>query len=194
MNPVTPDRDGEDGEEACHLIKEKNRMLYYWQLLCRNWRSGSPWQDQGRSYTKKNRPTFLDDQWESAMKRYRRRVWAGSGLLHYEAVWPEYCFDRIKTLNRRKTKYEKKLEQTGWDGKETEKYSLQTSREEDVTEIIHEVGVRHISRDQYLREVNHHVCDEYGHVKCITKILYLGSQEIWYDTAVSSVLSVMQLK
>lgn len=26
-----------DGEEACHLIREKNRMLYYWILLCRNW-------------------------------------------------------------------------------------------------------------------------------------------------------------
>ena len=48
--------------------------------------------------------------------------------------------DRIKTLNRRKNKVRKEIGRPVEMEKKSEKYSLQTL-EEDVTEIIHEVGV-----------------------------------------------------
>ncbi len=79
--------------------------------------------------------------------------------------------------------------------KKPEKYSLQTL-EEDVTEIIHEVGVpAHIKGYQYLREAIIMSVTNMDMLNSITKILYPGIAKKFDTTqAVSSVPSVMQLK
>ncbi len=73
-----------------------------------------------------------------------------------------------------KKKYEKKLaDRLRWK-RNRKKYSLQTL-EEDVTEIIHEVGVpAHIKGYQYLREAIIMSVTNMDMLNSITKILYPG--------------------
>lgn len=85
-----------------------------------------------------------------------------------------------------KTKYEKKLaDRLRWK-RNQEKYSLQTL-EEDVTEIIHEVGVpAHIKGYQYLREAIIMSVTNMDMLNSITKILYPGIAKK-FDTTPSRV-------
>ena len=94
--------------------------------------------------------------------------------------------DRIKTLNRRKNKVRKEIGRPVEMEKKSEKYSLQTL-EEDVTEIIHEVGVpAHIKGYQYLREAIIMSVTNMDMLNSITKILYPGIAKK-FDTTPSRV-------
>ena len=94
--------------------------------------------------------------------------------------------DRIKTLNRRKNKVRKEIGRPVEMEKKPEKYSLQTL-EEDVTEIIHEVGVpAHIKGYQYLREAIIMSVTNMDMLNSITKILYPGIAKK-FDTTPSRV-------
>ena len=94
--------------------------------------------------------------------------------------------DRIKTLNRRKNKVRKEIGRPVEMEKKPEKYSLQTL-EEDVTEIIHEVGVpAHIKGYQYLRDAIVMSVQDIEMLNSITKVLYPTIAKK-YDTTTSRV-------
>lgn len=134
-----------------HLIREKTGCVLL-VLLCRNWHGLQSLTGSGADHTLKNRPTFLMIS-GSAMKRLpKTRLERGADYYIMKPFDRNIVLDRIKTLNRRKNKVRKEIGRPVEMEKKPEKYSLQTL-EEDVTEIIHEVGVpAHIKGYQYLRE------------------------------------------
>ena len=152
-----------DGEEACHLIKEKEPDVVLLDIIMPKL-DGLAVLDRIRAdHTLKNRPTFL----------------MISGIRNI-------VLDRIKTLNRRKNKVRKEIGRPVEMEKKPEKYSLQTL-EEDVTEIIHEVGVpAHIKGYQYLREAIIMSVTNMDMLNSITKILYPGIAKK-FDTTPSRV-------
>lgn len=163
-----------DGEEACHLIKEKEPDVVLLDIIMPKL-DGLAVLDRIRAdHTLKNRPTFLMISGISNEK------------ITEDAFDRNIVLDRIKTLNRRKNKVRKEIGRPVEMEKKPEKYSLQTL-EEDVTEIIHEVGVpAHIKGYQYLREAIIMSVTNMDMLNSITKILYPGIAKK-FDTTPSRV-------
>jgi len=159
-----------DGEEACHLIREKEPDVVLLDIIMPKL-DGLAVLDRIRAdHTLKNRPTFL----------------MISGISNEKITEDAIVLDRIKTLNRRKNKVRKEIGRPVEMEKKSEKYSLQTL-EEDVTEIIHEVGVpAHIKGYQYLREAIIMSVTNMDMLNSITKILYPGIAKK-FDTTPSRV-------
>lgn len=154
-----------DGEEACHLIREKEPDVVLLDIIMPKL-DGLAVLDRIRAdHTLKNRPTFLMISGISNEKITEDAFERGADYYIMKPFDRNIVLDRIKTLNRRKNKVRKEIGRPVEMEKKPEKYSLQTL-EEDVTEIIHEVGVpAHIKGYQYLREAIIMSVTKYGHVK-----------------------------
>lgn len=160
-----------DGEEACLLIKEKEPDVVLLDIVMPKL-DGLGVLDRIRTdQTLKHRPTFLmvsavsneritEDVFERGADYYIMKPFDNSIIL-----------DRIKTvLKRKNTKEIRKV----FEIDRSEPDSLKTL-EEDVTEIIHEVGVpAHIKGYQYLREAIIMSVNNMDMLNSITKILYPG--------------------
>lgn len=160
-----------DGEEACLLIKEKEPDVVLLDIVMPKL-DGLGVLDRIQSdQTLKHRPTFLmvsavsneritEDVFERGADYYIMKPFDNSIIL-----------DRIKTvLKRKNTKEIRKV----FEIDRSEPDSLKTL-EEDVTEIIHEVGVpAHIKGYQYLREAIIMSVNNMDMLNSITKILYPG--------------------
>ncbi|MCI7321837.1 MAG: sporulation transcription factor Spo0A [Lachnospiraceae bacterium] len=158
-----------DGEEACHLIKEKEPDVVLLDIVMPKLDGIGVLDRIREDQTLKNRPSFL---MVSAVSNERVTEDVFSRGADYFIMKPfnnGIILDRIKTVIRRKNAKEmRKLE--GID--KAEAYSMQTL-EEDVTEMIHEVGVpAHIKGYQYLREAIIMCVNNMDMLNSITKILY----------------------
>ena len=123
-------------------------------------------------HTLKNRPTFLMISGISNEKITEDAFERGADYYIMKPFDRNIVLDRIKTLNRRKNKVRKEIGRPVEMEKKPEKYSLQTL-EEDVTEIIHEVGVpAHIKGYQYLRSSILMAVQDMDILDSITKQLY----------------------
>lgn len=160
-----------DGVEACHLIKEKEPDVVLLDIVMPKLDGLGVLDKIREDQTLKNRPSFL---MVSAVSNERITEDAFARGADYYLMKPfdnGIVLDRIKTvIRRRNAKESRKLE--GIDKNEI--YSPQTL-EEDVTEIIHEVGVpAHIKGYQYLREAIIMCVNNMDMLNSITKILYPG--------------------
>lgn len=158
-----------DGEEACHLIKEREPDVVLLDIVMPKLDGLGVLDRIREDKTLKNRPSFL---MVSAVSNERVTEDVFSRGADYFIMKPfdnGIILDRIKTVIRRKNAKEmRKLE--GID--KAEAYSMQTL-EEDVTEMIHEVGVpAHIKGYQYLREAIIMCVNNMDMLNSITKILY----------------------
>lgn len=157
-----------DGEEACHLIKEKEPDVVLLDIIM-------PKLDGLAVLDRISNEKITEDAFERGADYYIMKPFDRNIVL-----------DRIKTLNRRKNKVRKEIGRPVEMEKKPEKYSLQTL-EEDVTEIIHEVGVpAHIKGYQYLREAIIMSVTNMDMLNSITKILYPGIAKK-FDTTPSRV-------
>lgn len=163
-----------DGEEACLLIKEKEPDVVLLDIVMPKL-DGLGVLDRIRmDQTLKHRPTFLmvsavsneritEDVFERGADYYIMKPFDSSIIL-----------DRIKTVLKRKNNTKEVRKVFEIDRSEPEDNSLQTL-EEDVTNIIHEVGVpAHIKGYQYLREAIIMSVNNMDMLNSITKILYPG--------------------
>ena len=183
-----------NGEELCNLIQEKEPDVVLLDIIMPKL-DGLAVLDRIRAdHTLKNRPTFLMISGISNEKITEDAFERGADYYIMKPFDRNIVLDRIKTLNRRKNKVRKEIGRPVEMEKKPEKYSLQTL-EEDVTEIIHEVGVpAHIKGYQYLREAIIMSVTNMDMLNSITKILYPGIAKK-FDTTPSRVEpSVMQLK
>ena len=129
-------------------------------------------------HTLKNRPTFLMISGISNEKITEDAFERGADYYIMKPFDRNIVLDRIKTLNRRKNKVRKEI------GRPVE---MEKTLEEDVTEIIHEVGVpAHIKGYQYLREAIIMSVTNMDMLNSITKILYPGIAKK-FDTTPSRV-------
>ena len=160
-----------DGEEACHLIREKEPDVVLLDIIMPKL-DGLAVLDRIRGISNEK---ITEDAFERGADYYIMKPFDRNIVL-----------DRIKTLNRRKNKVRKEIGRPVEMEKKSEKYSLQTL-EEDVTEIIHEVGVpAHIKGYQYLREAIIMSVTNMDMLNSITKILYPGIAKK-FDTTPSRV-------
>ena len=161
-----------DGEEACHLIREKEPDVVLLDIIMPKL-DGLAVLDRIRAdHTLKNRPTFLMISGISNEKITEDAFERGADYYIMKPFDRNIVLDRIKTLNRRKNKVRKEIGRPVEMEKKPEKYSLQTL-EEDVTEIIHEVGVpAHIKGYQFLKEAIKLVIKKPEIINSITKQLY----------------------
>ena len=163
-----------DGEEACHLIKEKEPDVVLLDIIMPKL-DGLAVLDRIRAdHTLKNRPTFLMISGISNEKITEDAFERGADYYIMKPFDRNIVLDRIKTLNRRKNKVRKEIGRPVEMEKKPEKYSLQTL-EEDVTEII-----------QYLREAIIMSVTNMDMLNSITKILYPGIAKK-FDTTPSRV-------
>jgi len=186
-----------DGEEACHLIREKEPDVVLLDIIMPKL-DGLAVLDRIRAdHTLKNRPTFLmisgisnekitEDAFERGADYYIMKPFDNDMVINRIKKAKTAKTGKIKTLNRRKNKVRKEIGRPVEMEKKSEKYSLQTL-EEDVTEIIHEVGVpAHIKGYQYLREAIIMSVTNMDMLNSITKILYPGIAKK-FDTTPSRV-------
>lgn len=160
-----------DGEEACLLIKEKEPDVVLLDIVMPKLDGLGVLDKIREDQTLKNRPSFL---MVSAVSNERITEDAFAKGADYYIMKPfdhSIILDRIKTvLKRRNAKDIHKI--PGFD--RAELYTMQTL-EEDVTEIIHEVGVpAHIKGYQYLREAIIMSVNNMDMLNSITKVLYPG--------------------
>jgi len=158
-----------DGEEACLLIKEKEPDVVLLDIVMPKLDGLGVLDKIREDQTLKNRPSFL---MVSAVSNERITEDAFAKGADYYIMKPfdhSIILDRIKTvLKRRNTKDVRRM--PGFD--RAELYTMQTL-EEDVTEIIHEVGVpAHIKGYQYLREAIIMSVNNMDMLNSITKVLY----------------------
>lgn len=168
-----------DGEEAYHLIKEKEPDVVLLDIVMPKL-DGLGVLDRIRSDgTMKNRPTFLmisavgnecitEDAFAKGADYYIMKPFDYSQIL-----------DRIKSVrNRRHVKDVRRNVAV-----ENDKQYTQQSLEEDVTEMIHEVGVpAHIKGYQYLREAIIMSVNNMEMLNSITKVLYPGIAKKYQTT------------
>ena len=171
------------GEEACHLIREKEPDVVLLDIIMPKL-DGLAVLDRIRAdHTLKNRPTFLMISGISNEKITEDAFERGADYYIMKPFDRNIVLDRIKTLNRRKNKVRKEIGRPVEMEKKSEKYSLQTL-EEDVTEIIHEVGVpAHIKGYQYLREAIMMAVEDIESVSAITKVLYPSIAKKFHTTS-----------
>ena len=157
-----------DGEEAYHLIKEKEPDVVLLDIVMPKL-DGLGVLDRIRSdATMKNRPAFLmisavgnecitEDAFAKGADYYIMKPFDYTQIL-----------DRIKSVRKRRNVKEVRSNMM-----ESERQYTQQSLEEDVTEMIHEVGVpAHIKGYQYLREAIIMSVDNVDMLNSITKVLY----------------------
>ena len=160
-----------DGVEACHLIKEKEPDVVLLDIVMPKLDGLGVLDKIREDQTLKNRPAFL---MVSAVSNERITEDVFSRGADYYIMKPfdnGIILDRIKTVIRRKNAKETRKPEV-FD--KNELCSVQ-NLEEDVTEIIHEVGVpAHIKGYQYLREAIIMCVNNMDMLNSITKILYPG--------------------
>lgn len=158
-----------DGVEACHLIKEKEPDVVLLDIVMPKLDGLGVLDKIREDQTLKNRPAFL---MVSAVSNERITEDVFSRGADYYIMKPfdnGIILDRIKTVIRRKNAKETRKPEV-FD--KNELCSVQ-NLEEDVTEIIHEVGVpAHIKGYQYLREAIIMCVNNMDMLNSITKILY----------------------
>lgn len=168
-----------DGEEAYHLIKEKEPDVVLLDIVMPKL-DGLGVLDRIRSdATMKNRPAFLmisavgnecitEDAFAKGADYYIMKPFDYTQIL-----------DRIKSVRKRRNVKEVRRNMTV----ESEKQYTQQSLEEDVTEMIHEVGVpAHIKGYQYLREAIIMSVNNMDMHNSITKVLYPGIAKKYQTT------------
>lgn len=168
-----------DGEEAYHLIKEKEPDVVLLDIVMPKL-DGLGVLDRIRADgTMKNRPAFLmvsavgnecitEDAFAKGADYYIMKPFDYTQIL-----------DRIKSVRNRRNV--KKVHQHTEAGKDI--LSLQQSLEEDVTEMIHEVGVpAHIKGYQYLREAIVMSVNNMDMLNSVTKVLYPGIAKKYQTT------------
>ncbi len=168
-----------DGEEAYHLIKEKEPDVVLLDIVMPKL-DGLGVLDRIRSdATMKNRPAFLmisavgnecitEDAFAKGADYYIMKPFDYTQIL-----------DRIKSVRKRRNVKEVRRNMTV----ESEKQYTQQSLEEDVTEMIHEVGVpAHIKGYQYLREAIIMSVNNMDMLNSITKVLYPGIAKKYQTT------------
>lgn len=160
-----------DGLEACHLIKEKEPDVVLLDIVMPKLDGLGVLDRIREDQNLKNRPAFL---MVSAVSNERITEDVFSRGADYFIMKPfdnSIILDRIKTVIRRKNAKDTRKPEV-FD--KNELCSMQTL-EEDVTEIIHEVGVpAHIKGYQYLREAIIMCVNNMDMLNSITKILYPG--------------------
>ncbi len=160
-----------DGVEACHLIKEKEPDVVLLDIVMPKLDGLGVLDRIREDQTLKNRPSFL---MVSAVSNERITEDVFSRGADYYIMKPfdeGIILDRIKTVIRRRNAKDTRKPEV-FDRNEL--CSMQTL-EEDVTEIIHEVGVpAHIKGYQYLREAIIMCVNNMDMLNSITKILYPG--------------------
>lgn len=160
-----------DGVEACHLIKEKEPDVVLLDIVMPKLDGLGVLDKIREDQTLKNRPAFL---MVSAVSNERITEDVFSRGADYYIMKPfdnGIILDRIKTVIRRKNAKEIRKPEVF---EKNELCSVQ-NLEEDVTEIIHEVGVpAHIKGYQYLREAIIMCVNNMDMLNSITKILYPG--------------------
>jgi two-component system response regulator (stage 0 sporulation protein A) len=158
-----------DGEEACDLIREKEPDVVLLDIVMPKLDGLGVLDKIRQDPNLKNRPSIL---MISAVSNERITEDAFARGADYYIMKPfddTIILDRIKTVLRRRNSRDTHRV-TGFD--RAELYSMQTL-EEDVTEIIHEVGVpAHIKGYQYLREAIIMCVSNMDMLNSITKILY----------------------
>lgn len=168
-----------DGEEAYHLIKEKEPDVVLLDIVMPKL-DGLGVLDRIRSdATMKNRPAFLmisavgnecitEDAFAKGADYYIMKPFDYTQIL-----------DRIKSVRKRRNVKEVRNNMM----MESERQYTQQSLEEDVTEMIHEVGVpAHIKGYQYLREAIIMSVDNVDMLNSITKVLYPGIAKKYQTT------------
>ena len=175
-----------DGEEACHLIREKEPDVVLLDIIMPKL-DGLAVLDRIRAdHTLKNRPSFLMISGISNEKITVDAFERGADYYIMKPFDQKIIIDRIKTLYRRRPRTPKEM---GRPAELAEKpaENLSQTLEEDVTEIIHEVGVpAHIKGYQYLREAIIMSVNNMDMLNSITKILYPGIAKK-FDTTPSRV-------
>ena len=175
-----------NGEEICNIIREKEPDVVVLDMIMPKMDGLTVMEQCSHDQTVKKQPAFIVI---SAVGQERITEDAFNLGADYYIMKPfdrNIVLDRIKTLNRRKNKVRKEIGRPVEMEKKPEKYSLQTL-EEDVTEIIHEVGVpAHIKGYQYLREAIIMSVTNMDMLNSITKILYPGIAKK-FDTTPSRV-------
>ncbi len=160
-----------DGVEAYHLIKEKEPDVVLLDIVMPKLDGLGVLDRIREDQTLKNRPSFL---MVSAVSNERITEDVFSRGADYYIMKPfdeGIILDRIKTVIRRRNAKDTRKPEV-FDRNEL--CSMQTL-EEDVTEIIHEVGVpAHIKGYQYLREAIIMCVNNMDMLNSITKILYPG--------------------
>jgi two-component system response regulator (stage 0 sporulation protein A) len=158
-----------DGEEACNLIREKEPDVVLLDIVMPKLDGLGVLDKIRQDETLKNRPSFL---MISAVSNERITEDAFARGADYYIMKPfdnSIILDRIKTVLRRRSAGDTR-KTNGFD--RAQLYTMQTL-EEDVTEIIHEVGVpAHIKGYQYLREAIIMSVNNMDMLNSITKILY----------------------
>jgi two-component system response regulator (stage 0 sporulation protein A) len=158
-----------DGEEACTLIKEKEPDVVLLDIVMPKLDGLGVLDKIRQDQSLKTRPSFL---MISAVSNERITEDAFAKGADYYIMKPfdnSIVLERIKTVIKRKNSKDTRRV-TGFD--RAELYTMQTL-EEDVTEIIHEVGVpAHIKGYQYLREAIIMSVNNMDMLNSITKVLY----------------------
>ena len=175
-----------DGEEAYHVIKAKEPDVVLLDIVMPKLDGLGVLDRVSQDTSIKKHPAFIMISAIGQEKITEDAFARGADYYIMKPFDRNIVLDRIKTLNRRKNKVRKEIGRPVEMEKKPEKYSLQTL-EEDVTEIIHEVGVpAHIKGYQYLREAIIMSVTNMDMLNSITKILYPGIAKK-FDTTPSRV-------
>ena len=161
-----------DGEEAYYLIKEKEPDVVLLDIVIPKL-DGLGVLDRIRNdHTLRSKPSFM---MVSAVNNERVTEDAFARGADYYIMKPfdeKVVLDRIKTVLRQKRGAASANRIAGY---ERADLCTRQTLEEDVTEIIHEVGVpAHIKGYQYLREAIIMSVNDMDMLNSITKILYPG--------------------
>ena len=160
-----------DGEEAYHLIKEKEPDVVLLDIVMPKLDGLGVLDKIRNDHTLRSKPSFM---MVSAVCNERVTEDAFARGADYYIMKPfdeKVVLDRIKTVLRQKN-----ASVSGRTaGYERADLCTKQTLEEDVTEIIHEVGVpAHIKGYQYLREAIIMSVNDMDMLNSITKILYPG--------------------
>ena len=161
-----------DGEEAYHVIKAKEPDVVLLDIVMPKLDGLGVLDRVSQDTSIKKHPAFIMISAIGQEKITEDAFARGADYYIMKPFDRNIVLDRIKTLNRRKNKVRKEIGRPVEMEKKPEKYSLQTL-EEDVTEIIHEVGVpAHIKGYQYLRDAIILSVNDMEMLNSITKVLY----------------------
>ena len=168
-----------DGEEAYHLIKEKEPDVVLMDIVMPKLDGLGVLERIRSDATMKTRPTFLmisavgnecitEDAFAKGADYYIMKPFDYTQIL-----------DRIKSVRNRRVIKDARQSMTA---ENVQAYTPQ-SLEEDVTEMIHEVGVpAHIKGYQYLREAIIMSVNNMDMLNSITKVLYPGIAKKYQTT------------
>jgi two-component system response regulator (stage 0 sporulation protein A) len=151
-----------DGEEACDLIREKNPDLVLLDIVMPKLDGLGVLDKIRQDSTMKSRPYFLMISAVTSEQITEDAFAKGADYFILKPFDNNIVLERIKTvMNRRSTNDVRRIVDSG------------KTLKEDVTEIIHEVGVpAHIKGYQYLREAIIMCVNNMDMLNSITKILY----------------------